>query len=205
MSKSMLLDEKALRQLNAPILCQDEKWLEIMNADMTENLRAGIARQSALIEEDKAAGHHLVELKRQKRNTLSQLLGLSEGLQQNSEEAENLARRLKNLLERINDEIEQIQYKMETSPGEIRKINGEILEESIALGYDRLLKDHKRIRELEGKIQKLRNELLALNDEKFMLEDQASAMGQYLHSLLGKELSDELDARFMQGIEEMGR
>lgn len=204
MKKNMLLDEKALKQLNAPILCQDEKWLEIMNGEMTENLRLLIARQSALIEEDKAAGHHLVELKRQKRNTLSQLLGLSDGLQRNNEEAENLAKRLKNLLERINDEIDQIQYKMETTPGEIRTINCEILEESIALGYDRLLKDHERIRVLEGKIQTLRNELLALNDEKFMLEDQVSAMGHYLHALLGKELSDQLDARFMHGIEEMG-
>lgn len=197
MDRNRILDEKTLRQLNAPVLCQDEKWLEIMGPDMSETLRDLVARQAVLIEEDKMAGHHLVELKRQKRNTLSQILSLSESLQKNDEEAEIQARRLKALLERINDEIDQIQYKIETSPVEIRKINSELLEESIPLGYDRLLKGNERIRQLDLAIQKLRSELLALNEEKFLLEDQASAIGQYLHSLLGKELSDELDARYM--------
>lgn len=205
MNNSMLLDEKTLRQLNVPVLSQDEKWLEIMGSDMSETLRNLVVRQSALIDEDKMAGHHLVELKRQKRSTLAQILGLSEGLQKNDEEAERQACRLKTLLEKINDEIDQIQYKMETAPGEIKQINGEILEESISLGYDRLLKGHVRIQELDLKIQKLRSELMSLNEERFLLEEQASDVGQYFHSLLGKELSDELDARYMQSAEEKTR
>lgn len=205
MKKDLMLDEKILRQLKVPTLSLDEKWLEIISPLMNDELRLLIARQSALIEEEKTAGHQLVELKRQKRSTLSQILSLSEQLQKNDAEAEGQAERLKALLELINDEIDKIQFKVETAPADIKKLNAELLEESIPLGYDRLLKDHERIRELDQKIQQLRSELLMLNEEKFVLEDQSSAMGQYLHSLLGKELSDELDARYMKSSEERVR
>ncbi len=200
--KNLLLDERTLRQIKAPTLCHDEKWLEIMAPYMKDTIGMLVERQKALIEEERQAGRHLMELKRQKRSALSQLLDLAGRLQENDSEAESQAERLKVFLERVNDEMDQIQYKVETAPAEIRRLNTELLEESIPLGYDKLLKDHERIHELDETIQKLRSELLAMNEEKFALEDRASAMGQYLHSLLGKELSDELDARFMLDTEE---
>lgn len=190
------LDGKTLKQLKLPPLSQDDKWIEAMTPIMSDDLRVLVARQSALVQEEKQAFNHLIQLKRQKKEALTQLLALTAQLQRNNEEAENQADRIKSLLERINDEMDHLQFRIETTPSEISRLNGEILEETVTLGYDQLLLDHKRVAVLNIKIQALRAELLTLNEEKYSAEDKASVMGQYLHSLLGKELSDEMDAQY---------
>lgn len=191
-----LLDGRLLKQLSVPVLSQDEKWQEAMVPLMNEELRILVTRQTALIQEEKQSGHHLIQLKRQKKETLSQLLGLTDQLQKRNEDAENQATRLKALLERINEEIDHQQFRVESIPAEIQKLNTQLLEETVGLGYHKLLADRELILRLNAKIQKLRSELLAMNEEKFALEDGASVIGQYLHSLLGKELSDVLDERY---------
>lgn len=196
MKKVPMLDSEILKQLNIPVLSQDEKWLVIMETHMDDEFQTLVTRQSTLMVEERQGGHQLIQLKRQKREALSQLLGLTAQLQRNSEEAESQAERIKTVLERINEEIDDLQFRLEAIPSEVQKLNIELLEETIVLGYDELLADHKKIAVLNLKIEKLRNELLAKNEEKFELEDNASAMGQLLHSLLGKELSDDLDAQY---------
>lgn len=196
MNRTPSLELTVLKQLKIPVLSQDEKWLEIIGAHMNDDMRVLVARQSALVQEEKKSVNQLIQLKRQKKEALSQLLALTAQLQRKNEDAENQAERIKTLLERINEEIDHLQFKIETTPSEINKLNIELLEETISLGYDKLLVDNEKIGVLNIKIQKLRNELLTMNEEKFALEDSTSAVGQFLHSLLGKELSDELDSSY---------
>jgi len=191
-----------LKQLKLPVLSEDERWLETMGPYMNEDLRILITRQSALLQEQRQSVNHLIQLKRQKKEALSQLLNLTAQLQRNNEEAESRAERLKAVLERINEEMDHLQFRVEITPVEVQKLNLALLEETIMLGYDKLLSDHKRIATLSLKIDKLRRELLAMNEEKFELEDSATGIGHFLHSLLGKELSDEMDAHYRLSDEE---
>ncbi len=191
-----------LKQLKLPVLSEDEKWLEAMGPYMNEELRILMTRQSALLLEQRQGLNHLIQLKRQKKETLSQLLNLTAQLQRNNEEAENQAERLKALLEKINEEIDHVQFRVEIAPMEVQKLNLALLEETVMLGYDQLLSEHKKIGILSLKIEKHRRELLAMNEEKFELEDRITGMGHFLHSLLGKELSDEMDAYYRLSDEE---
>lgn len=191
-----------LKQLKLPVLSEDEKWLETMGPYMNEELRILMTRQSALLLEQRQGVNHLIQLKRQKKETLSQLLNLTAQLQRNNEEAENQAERLKALLGKINEEIDHVQFRVEIAPMEVQKLNLALLEETVMLGYDQLLSEHKKIAILSLKIEKHRRELLAMNEEKFELEDRITGMGHFLHSLLGKELSDEMDAHYRLSDEE---
>lgn len=202
MNQSPSLDVSTLRQLNIQVLSQDEKWLDTIGPRMNEDMRILVTRQTALIQEEKQSINQLIQLKRQKKEALKQLLGLTAQLQKNDMGAESQAERIKSLLERINQEVDYLQYRVETVPSEIQKLNLELLEETITLGYYELSADRERISILNLKIQKLRGELLVMNEQKFELEDNASYMGQYLHSLLGKELSDVLDAQYNLNDEE---
>ncbi len=202
MNQSPSIDVGTLRQLKIQVLSQDEKWLDTIGPRMNEDLRILVARQTALVLEEKQSINQLIQLKRQKKVALKQLLGLTAQLQKNDGDAESQAERIKSLLERINQEVDYLQYRVETVPSEIQKLNLELLEETITLGYYELSGDRERISILNLKIQKLRGELLAMNEQKFELEDNASDMGQFLHSLLGKELSDVLDAQYNLNDEE---
>lgn len=186
-----------LRQLKLPVLSENDKWLEIMGPYMNDELRILVTRQSVLLLEKRQNANHLIQLKRQKKEVLGQLLQLTALLQRKNEEAENQADRLKAVLERINEEIDHLQFRVEIVPAETQKLNLELVEETVTVGYDQLLTDQKKITVLSRKIEALRSELLAMNEEKFALEDNASAMGQFLHSLLGKELSDALDSHYL--------
>lgn len=196
------IETERLKRIKLPILSQDEKWLEIMGPHLHEDMRILMARQTALIQEERQAGNQLIELKRQKKEALAQLLALSDQLQRMTPEAEHQACRLKALLDRINEEMDHLQYKLDTAPSEIRSLNLALMQETIAQGYGLLLEDHRQMAVLNLKIQKLRQELLSMNEEKFALEDKAADMGQYLHALLGKELSDELDVHYGLNDEE---
>lgn len=202
MNQSPSLDVSTLRQLKIQVLSQDEKWLDTIGPRMNEDMRILVTRQTALVQEEKQSINQLIQLKRQKKEALKQLLGLTDQLQKNDMGAESQAERIKSLLERINQEVDYLQYRVETVPSEIQKLNLELLEETITLGYYELSADRERISILNLKIQKLRGELLVMNEQKFKLEDNASYMGQYLHSLLGKELSDVLDAQYDLNDEE---
>lgn len=202
MNQSPSFDVSILRQLKIQILSQDDKWLDTIGPHMNEDMRILVTRQTALIQEEKQSINQLIQLKRQKKEALKQLLGLTAQLQKNDGDAESQAERIKSLLERINQEVDYLQYRVETVPSEIQKLNLELLEETITLGYYELSADRERISILNLKIQKLRSELLAMNEQKFELEDNASDMGQFLHSLLGKELSDVLDAQYNLNDEE---
>lgn len=202
MNQTRTLSIEELRHLKIPVLSENEKWLETMGPYMNEEMHLLVNRQAALLAEQRQGTHHLIQLKRQKKEVLSQLLGLTAQLQRNNEDAGGQAERLKALLERINEEIDYLQFRVEMAPGEAQKLNFELLEETIAIGYEQLLTDHKKIAVLSKKIEVLRSQLLAMNEEKFALEDNASAIGQYLHSLLGKELSDDMDSRYRLNNEE---
>lgn len=186
-----------LRQLKLPALSENDKWLEIMGPYMNDELRILVTRQSALLLEQRQSANHLIQLKRQKKEVLGQLLQLTAQLQRKNGDAENQADRLKNVLERINEEIDHLQFRVEIVPAETQKLNLELVEETVSVGYDQLLTDQKKITVLSRKIEALRSELLAMNEEKFALEDNISSVGQFLHSLLGKELSDALDSHHL--------
>ncbi len=203
MNKPPLLNAQTLKWLKIPVLSQDEKWLEIIGPYMNEDMQILVKRQSVLIQEETQGSNKLIQLKRQKKEALSQLLGLTDQLQRNNHEAEGQADRIKVVLERIKDEIDQLEYVLETAPAEVQKLNVALLEETIGLGYEKLLADRESITMLNMKIQKLRSELLALNEEKFTLEDEATAVGQYMHALLGRELSNEMDVHYHLSDEEL--
>lgn len=196
MAQQPALDYTELRQLRLPPLSQDERWLEIMAPVMNDDLKVLAARQSALVQEERQCGRHLIQLKVQKKEVLGQLLELSGQLQRNDPEAQGKAERHKALLERINEEIDHLQFKAETAPAEIQKLNAALLGETVELGYGKLLKDIERIEALTRKIQRLRSELLALNEEKFTIEEGSEALDQYLHAILGKSLSDRMDTHY---------
>lgn len=185
-----------LKQLKLPALCEDDKWLAMMGPLMDEELRILMTRQAELLHDQRQSVNHIIELKRQKKETLSQLLGLTAQLQRNDEAAAGHAERLKAILERINEEMDHLQFRVEIAPSEVQKLNLELLEETVARGYGQLLEDRKKINALNKKTEELRRMLMAMNEEKFMLEDNAAAMGHFLHALLGKELSDQMDGHY---------
>lgn len=189
-------DDIELKQRKLPPLCEDSRWLEVMGPMMSDELRVLLVRQEAVLQEERQSARHLIQLRMQKKEVLAQLLELSGQLQRHDPEAQSRAERSKALLERINEEMDHLQFRTEAAPREIQKLNGELLAETVALGYRHLLSEQERTADLGRRIQALRRELLALNEEKYAAEDAAAALGQLLHALLGKELSDRMDARY---------
>lgn len=190
------LDLAELKKLKLPVLSLDEKWLEAMNALINEDLKVLMARQIAMAQEEKTARHQLLELGRQKKEILSKLLEQSALIQRNDKDAIAHAERSKAILEKINEELDAIQFKIEIAPTELQKLNSEIIKETISLAYAKILAEKARIDILNTEIQRLRAELLVRNEEKFDLEDSVENLGQFMHSLLGKELSDRMDEHF---------
>ena len=182
---------------NAPILILDEKWLEIFPEHLQNGtIRALAAELSGLLKEQ---GRQVDEIKGIKRYKSQMMQEIVENMDADDTAAGKLKRRKmdksqKKILE-LNEQLEQRKETLSDLPYRIREVNTELLFESTRVCYERFRENLEKMNELEEEIAALQAELKMRKLDKQEREMRDEKMYTYLHSVLGPELMERLDAQ----------
>ncbi|MDE7300030.1 MAG: hypothetical protein K2N94_14625 [Lachnospiraceae bacterium] len=182
---------------NAPILILDEKWLEIFPEHLQNStIRALAAELSGLLKEQ---GRQVDEIKGMKRYKSQMMQEIVENMDADDTAAGKIKRRKmdksqKKILE-LNEKLEQRKETLSDLPYRIREVNTELLFESTRVCYERFRENLEKMNELEEEIAALQAELKMRKLDKQEREMRDEKMYTYLHSVLGPELMERLDAQ----------
>lgn len=182
-----------------PLLIDDKKWLQLVKDSLPEVSRQydELVKLNNRLTEIEG---ELIGLKREKKRLLHNIIKVTDGHQEGQIEDEGQVDEMKGRIHEINDEIDQLQYESELLPTAIKKLNREIGIVSVRWMYELLKAGKERTEVLDLEIKTLREKLGSMYEEKFSLEAKNNEMYQYVHHLLGKEITEQLDG-FYKGEE----
>ena len=191
------IDPAMLDGVRVPILILDPVWLAYFKGIDNESIRElqeavkGRLKEIAYVNEQREA------LIKRKRECLTRILSLTtDAHDKNSQEAREQIDRDNAAAVRINQELESLDARAEKLPALLEKANKRLLFETVSVYYQQMRARRERLLEIDPRIDRLRGELRALTDEKLAHEEDIGRTYSLLHSLIGNELIEELDARF---------
>jgi uncharacterized coiled-coil DUF342 family protein len=184
-----------------PLLLDDEKWLSIVLTslpELNESYDELVKLNHRYIEIDAQT----IELKREKKRLLHEIIALTDDHQEGKVDDSGQIDIIKNRIHEINDLVDELKYEAEGLPWKIKVLNKEMGIISISWMYETLKVSKDRVMTLNDEIKVLRKTLGNMYEEKFSLEAKNTQMYQYVHGLLGKEITDQLDAMYIVKDEE---
>jgi hypothetical protein len=184
-----------------PMLIDDKKWLAMVLSampELNEPYEELVRLNNRLIEiEGESIG-----LKREKKKILHEIISLTDDHQEGKLDDSGQVDVMKNRIHEINDLVDELKYESEMLPLKIKALNKEIGVISIDWLYKTLKVSKDRVSVLNEEIQVIRKTLGNMYEEKFSLEAQNNDMYQYVHGLLGKDITDQLDEMYRVKDEE---
>ena len=180
-----------------PILILDEKWLEIFPEHaQNSTIRALVAELGKLLKEQ---GRQVDEIKGIKRYKSQMMQEIVENMDADDSTVGKLKRRKmdksqKKILE-LNERLELRKESLSDLPYQIQEANNELLFESTRVCYERFRENLEKLGELEAEIAGLQEQLKMKKLDKQEREMRDEKMYTYLHSVLGPELMEKLDAQ----------
>ena len=193
----MLEFTKHFKGRNVPILILDEKWLEIFPEHaQNSTIRALVAELGKLLKEQ---GRQVDEIKGIKRYKSQMMQEIVVNMDADDSTVGKLKRRKmdksqKKILE-LNERLELRKESLSDLPYQIQEANNELLFESTRVCYERFRENLEKLGELEAEIAGLQEQLKMKKLDKQEREMRDEKMYTYLHSVLGPELMEKLDAQ----------
>lgn len=196
--------EKALSQVQIPVLTLDERW-HIVFADheksqamrnLEKQLNDTIKLQGKLVTDIKEMRKLKSKLMDQILNNMGTTTGDKEVLRSKK------VGKSKELIQDINDKILENEMKISDIPREIKQINYQLMLESMKVCYERMTENTEEIKKLEKWILNARNELKEKLLDKQEREMKNQQIYTYMHDVFGAQAMELFDNQYEEKSEE---
>ncbi|MCI8372014.1 MAG: hypothetical protein HFI75_06410 [Lachnospiraceae bacterium] len=196
--------KQLLRGKKIPLLVLDNKWHQLFLVEKkNRTIKKLEAELNQLLQRQGKLGTDIKDMKKIKS-------GLLQEIQENMEEAEKSSKVQKKqeknqrMIVEINDKTNAYEAELEDIPDKLEEVNEQLMLETMNVFYNLMKKNDERIEEIVTWVKEIREQVKDNMVQKTTLEEYNTTIYGYLHDVLGADVVNIFDLKYLKKQENDG-
>lgn len=194
--------KQLLKGKKVPPLVLDNKWHQLFLVEKkNKNIKKLEKEYDALLQKQGKLGTDIKDMKKLKEDLLQEI---RDNMEQAEDDSKIQKKQEKNqkLIREINEKTEAYEDELMDIPYQLDQINKQLMVETMQVFYSIMKRNDDSINEIIDWIKKIRDEVKNKMIKKTELEEYNTTIYGYLHDVLGGEVVDVFDIKYLKKPEE---
>lgn len=194
--------EQALRGKKVPLLVLDNKWHQLFLADKkSRQIKRWEHEVNQLLQRQGKLGTELKEMKVLKAQLLQEIRDNMEAAE-GDEKLQKKQDKNQRLVKEINEKSEAYEDELLELPHKLEEANHQLMLETVNQFYRVLKENEEEMDAIISWVQQIRDQVKENLIRKTTLEEYNTTIYGYLHDVLGGEITDIFDLKYLKQKEE---
>lgn len=191
-----------LKDKKIPLLVLDNKWHQLFMVEKKSKAAKKLEQElNQLLQRQGKLGTDLKDMKKLKSKLLLDIQERMEAAETDAKVQKKQEKDQKMIVE-INEKTEAYEDELLEIPHKLEETNRRLMVETIAIFYDKMKKNEQEMEEIVKWIQEIRDKVKESLLKKTTLEEYNTTIYGYLHDVLGSEVVDLFDLKYLKKKEE---
>lgn len=194
--------ERELKGKKVPLLVLDNKWHQLFLADKkNKQVKKWENEVNQLLQRQGKLGTEIKEMKVLKTKLLQEIRDNMEAAEGN-EKLQKKQDKNQRLVKEINEKTEAYEDELLEIPHQLEAANHQLMLETVHQFYEVLKRNEEEMDAIVNWVRRIRDQVKENLVRKTTLEEYNTTIYGYLHDVLGKEVTDVFDLKYLKPKEE---
>lgn len=191
-----------LRDKKIPLLVLDNKWHQLFAVEKkNRNIKKLEAELNQLLQRQGKLGTDIKDMKKLKTELLHEIQSHMNDAESDQKMQKKQEKNQKLILE-INEKVEAYEDELLEIPRKLEKANRQLMVETMSVFYNLMKRNEETIESIVEWVKEVREQVKDNMVRKTTLEDYNATIYGYLHDVLGGDVVDIFDLKYLKKAED---